>query len=66
LERSGVSSGQISDIGNKLYGNNKLLIPGVGNKFSTPATTQVISQQISNTWHSIKQTFSNIISKIKN
>ena len=66
LEKSGVSSGQISDIGNKLYGNNKLLIPGIGNQFNTPSTTQVIGQQISNTWSSVKQTFSNIISKIKN
>jgi len=65
LERSGVSQGQVNEIGKQLSKESFRLLPGFGNQFSTPSVTQVVGQQISNTWNSIKQTFSNIISKIK-
>jgi len=65
LERSGVSQQQVNEIKNELISATGKSLPGFGNSFSTPSVKQVVGQQISNTWNSIKQTFSNIISKIE-
>ena len=64
LTNSGISQGQINEIGKKLSSENNRAIPGIGNQFDAPSVKQVAEQKISNTWDSLKQTFSNIINKI--
>jgi len=64
LERSGVSTQQTNEIGNKLFRDSGYkFIPGFGNQFSTPSAIQVVQKTGSETITSIQKILSNIINR---